>query len=205
MTPMSRPADTRQDAAGVTQLDAALLQSWPLPVDDGSDKYSRGTVLVVGGSTMTPGAVLLAGRAALRMGAGRVQVATAPRLRSPSVSHCPEAMVMPWRAAPDGVLRESIAEADAVVVGPGLLGDDVAAVVDAVLRDVRPDSVVVLDAAAIMVFDQLDPANVDRVRARAVDDAEPRGGALVGHRCAVRRRGRRGRARRPRLVRPVRC
>ena len=30
---------------------------------------------------------------------------------------------------------------------------------------VRPDCVVVLDAAAIMVFDQLDPATVDRVRA----------------------------------------
>ena len=149
----------------MTQLDAALLQSWPLPVDDGSDKYSRGTVLVVGGSTMTPGAVLLAGRAALRMGAGRVQVATAPEIAIPVGVAFPETMVMPWRAAPDGPLRESIAEADAVVVGPGLMGDDVAAVVDTVLRDVRPDCVVVLDAAAIMVFDQLDPATVDRVRA----------------------------------------
>src|SRR6187431_3002211 len=82
-TSVSRHADTRQDSAGVTRLDAALLQSWPLPVDDGSDKYSRGTVLVVGGSTMTPGAVLLAGRAALRMGAGRVQVATAPEVAIP--------------------------------------------------------------------------------------------------------------------------
>ena len=166
MTPVSRLADTRQDSAGVTQLDAALLQSWPLPVGDGSDKYSRGTVLVVGGSTMTPGAVLLAGRAALRMGAGRLQVATAPEVAIPVGVAFPEAMVMPWRTTPDGPLRESIAAADAVVVGPGLLGDDVAAVVDAVLRGVRPDCVVVLDAAAIMVFNQLDPATVDRVRAR---------------------------------------
>lgn len=165
MTPASRPADTQQDPAGATQLDAALLQSWPLPVDDGSDKYSRGTVLVVGGSSMTPGAVLLAGRAALRMGAGRLQVATAPEVAIPVGVAFPEAMVMPWRAAPDGLLRESIAEADAVVVGPGLLGDEVAAVVDAVLRDVHRGCVVVLDAAAIMVFDRLDPATVDRVRA----------------------------------------
>lgn len=43
----------------------ALLRDWALPVPTGG-KEARGTVLVVGGSRFTPGAVLLAGVAALR-------------------------------------------------------------------------------------------------------------------------------------------
>ena len=114
----------------MVRLDARLLQSWQLPVDEDRDKYSRGTVLVVGGSSMTPGAVLLAGRAALRMGAGRVQIATVPDVVIPVGVALPEAMVMPWEGEPSDRLKESISKADAVVVGPGLLGDDVVAVVD---------------------------------------------------------------------------
>ena len=161
---MSHRVDAPRDQTDVVRLDSRLLQSWPLPVDDDGDKYSRGTVLVVGGSSMTPGAVLLAGRAALRMGAGRVQIATVPDVVVPVGVALPEAMVMPWEEEPSDRLRESISNADAVVVGPGLLGDDVVAVVDVVLRDARRDSVVVLDAAAIMVYDELDAATLDRAR-----------------------------------------
>src|SRR3954469_9027313 len=53
-----------------------LLREWPLPDPEG-DKHSRGTVLVAGGSRCNPGAVLLAGVAALRAGAGRLQLAVA--------------------------------------------------------------------------------------------------------------------------------
>src|SRR5436853_5381724 len=60
-----------------------LLREWALP-DPAGGKESRGTVLVVGGSRFTPGAVLLAGEAALRAGAGRLQLGvtatTAPAL-----------------------------------------------------------------------------------------------------------------------------
>ena len=41
-----------------------LLRAWPLPETSGT-KYARGQVLVIGGSTTTPGAVMLAGVAAL--------------------------------------------------------------------------------------------------------------------------------------------
>jgi len=42
----------------------------------GGDKEERGRVLVVGGGPETPGAVILAATAALRAGAGKIQVAT---------------------------------------------------------------------------------------------------------------------------------
>src|SRR6195952_6120733 len=56
----------------------SLLHSWPLPrPGQNGGKESRGRVLVVGGSQSTPGAVLLAGVGALRVGAGKLQMATA--------------------------------------------------------------------------------------------------------------------------------
>lgn len=68
-------------------LTPALLRDWSLPKVDDS-KYARGDVLVIGGARATPGAVLLAGLAALRMGAGRLSLGVAesaavnPRRRS---------------------------------------------------------------------------------------------------------------------------
>lgn len=152
----------------MVRLDTDLLRAWPLQVHGEGDKYSRGTVLIVGGSVMTPGAVLLAGRAALRMGAGRLQIATVADVTIPVGVALPEAMVLPFDRGLDDQLRESIRTADAVVVGPGLVGDDVESIVELVLRDVGPESTVVLDAAAIMVFGQLDLALVDSVRSRLV-------------------------------------
>ena len=61
------------EAVGVT---VDLLRSWPLP-DPGSDKEARGLVVVVGGNRSTPGAVVLAGESALRVGGGKLQVVTA--------------------------------------------------------------------------------------------------------------------------------
>ncbi|MCW2748704.1 MAG: carbohydrate kinase, partial [Nocardioidaceae bacterium] len=70
-----------------------LLRGWPLPEPDGGKK-TRGTVLVIGGSRFTPGAVLLAGVAALRAGAGRLQLATT-QSSAPALSIAvPEAKVI---------------------------------------------------------------------------------------------------------------
>jgi len=164
------PTSPRDDSApsGMVRLDADLLRTWPLQVHGEGDKYSRGTVLIVGGSVMTPGAVLLAGRAALRMGAGRLQIATVADVTISVGVALPEAMVLSFDRMLDDQLQESVRNADAVVVGPGLIGDDVSSIVEFVLRDVRPESTVVLDAAAIMVFEQLDPALVESVRSRLV-------------------------------------
>ena len=57
-------------------VDADALLAWPLPAGEGS-KYERGQVLVIGGGPTAPGAAMLAGEAALRVGAGRLTLAVA--------------------------------------------------------------------------------------------------------------------------------
>ena len=50
--PPSPRAEPRRAVEAAEDLDADLLRSWSLPVESDGDKYSRGTVLVIGGSTM---------------------------------------------------------------------------------------------------------------------------------------------------------
>src|SRR3954469_14003010 len=102
-----------------------LLRRWQLP-DPQGDKESRGTVLVVGGSRYTPGAVLLAGVAALRAGAGRLQLAVEASTAAALSIAVPEAKVigLPERSGdvPDELL-ELARDADVLAIGPGL--DDI--------------------------------------------------------------------------------
>ncbi|MGZ4660773.1 MAG: NAD(P)H-hydrate dehydratase, partial [Arthrobacter sp.] len=65
----------RSDSSPVP-VTPSLLRDWRLPAP-GADKYSRGSVLVVGGARSTPGAALLAGVSALRAGAGKLTLAVA--------------------------------------------------------------------------------------------------------------------------------
>ncbi|MER7071785.1 NAD(P)H-hydrate dehydratase [Terrabacter sp. NPDC000476] len=110
-----------------TRIDPELLGSWPLPAADG-DKSQKGTVLVVGGARQTPGAVLLAAEAALRVGAGKVQVATARDTAGAVAVALPEAYVEGLPVTPGGELSVTGAErvleladgADVVLIGPGL-------------------------------------------------------------------------------------
>ncbi|HEY0536449.1 MAG TPA: NAD(P)H-hydrate dehydratase [Actinoplanes sp.] len=127
-----------------------LLRGWPLP-DPSGDKESRGTVLVVGGSRFNPGAVLLAGVAALRAGAGRLQLAVADESAVPLSVAVPEARVVgfPHDGIPDEVLTLA-ADADVIALGPGL--DDIEQTADlmrAVLDAASPETAVVLDAYAL--------------------------------------------------------
>src|SRR5690242_10560159 len=64
--------------AEAQRVDAgAVRQRWPLRSPSGtSDKEERGQLVVIGGATHTPGAVLLAGLAGLRVGAGKLTIAT---------------------------------------------------------------------------------------------------------------------------------
>jgi hydroxyethylthiazole kinase-like uncharacterized protein yjeF len=105
-----------------------LLGEWTLPEATGT-KYSRGQVLVVGGSRKTPGGVLLAGRSALRMGAGRLSVAVARSIAAHVAVSLPECGATPLDEDSDGsvtgvgsgaALADELKRADAVLVGPGL-------------------------------------------------------------------------------------
>lgn len=136
---------------------ARLLRAWPLP-DPGGGKESRGTVLVVGGSRYTPGAVLLAGVAALRAGAGRLQLGVTTTTAAALSIAVPEAKVLGLPETDAGSVAGDVpdhllalaAEADVVAIGPGL--DDIAettTLMRKVLDAVPPGTPVVLDAYAL--------------------------------------------------------
>ena len=132
-----------------------LLRDWALPeVEDGGDKNARGTVLVVGGSASTPGALLLTGLAALRTGAGKLQMVTVEATSVALAVAVPEAGVTGLGgdplggAAADEVVSRS-ERATALVLGPGLMDKDGAL---ALLRAVLPrldGTSVVLDGLAL--------------------------------------------------------
>lgn len=135
-----------------------LLRGWPMPTpDDTADKHARGTALVVGGTVSTPGAVLLAGIAALRVGAGRLQIATVAETAVALGVAIPEAMVVGHPSDGSGSLAAGFAEhldagrLGAVLIGPGLGGDGVLELLTALLPRVR-EVPVVLDAAALNVL-----------------------------------------------------
>jgi len=150
----------RRDAP--TPLDAALLRAWPLPLDEHGDKLTRGTVLVVAGSTTTAGAALLAGTAALRMGAGRLQIATAAPISMGLSIAMPEAMVLPLAVDDEGELLadqvegrlgEPVSTAQAILVGPGMTGPAaIRAIVNTIGTRMSPDAVLVADAAALQAI-----------------------------------------------------
>jgi hydroxyethylthiazole kinase-like uncharacterized protein yjeF len=157
-----------------------LLRGWPLPeVDDGGDKKARGTVLVAGGSTSTPGALLLTGLAALRTGAGKLQMVTVEATAVALAVAVPEAGVAGIGGDPlgDAAADEVVARserADALVLGPGLMDKDAAG---ALLRAVLPrlaDVPVVLDGLALTALAD-DPSLLEGVPAALT----PNGGELA--------------------------
>lgn len=141
----------------------ALLRRMPLPplaADD--DKEERGRVLVIGGSMLVPGAILLAGIAALRAGAGKLQLAT---VRGAAVSLAlavPESLVVPLPATAGGeiaapraagVLRRYVAEADAVLIGPGMSRKrSLHALLSSVVSSLGDGATLVLDGAAAVAL-----------------------------------------------------
>jgi ADP-dependent NAD(P)H-hydrate dehydratase len=140
-----------------------LLREWPLPTPDGS-KYSRGQVLVVGGARRSPGAALLAGEAALRVGAGRLTIAVAASVATQVAVALPECGIIALAETADGHIvggairtaRDDLRAADTVLVGPGLDDPDQAAALLTLLPGlVSKRAVVVLDAFALGVLREL--------------------------------------------------
>ena len=127
-----------------TLITPTVLRRIPLPLPHGDgDKEARGRVLVVGGGRETPGAVVLAGTAALRAGAGKLQVATSESHAALVASALPEARVFALPETKAGKLskaacaklEEHLSKAQCVCLGPGLIEDEsVARFVEATLR-----------------------------------------------------------------------
>lgn len=117
-------------------------------------KGSYGTVLVVAGSRGMSGAAVLCGRAALRSGAGLVQVACPCNVQDVVAAAYPAYTTVGIRQHADGTFGDGAAEelvelasaADAVVIGPGLgRADGTVRFVRQLLADLT-DATVVLDA-----------------------------------------------------------
>jgi len=138
------------------QIDPALLRTMPLPeLPEESDKEARGRVLIVAGGPQVPGAPLLTGLAALRTGAGKLQLA-APRAMALALGvAAPEAGIVALPVGADGeigpqalpALAEAAKGADAIVVGPGMMGAHTASV--ATETALMTKGALVLDAGAL--------------------------------------------------------
>ena len=112
-------ADTEQplSEAWGFRLDAKWVSENMPRRKESAHKGSAGHVLVVGGGPGMAGAPVLAGYAALRMGAGRVSIACHPDSRTAGGTS-PELMVTAVRDKEE--LPRLLANADVVVIGPGL-------------------------------------------------------------------------------------
>jgi hydroxyethylthiazole kinase-like uncharacterized protein yjeF len=111
-----------------TLVTPQVLREWRLPEPSGG-KNARGSILVIGGSAETLGAVLLAAEGAMRAGAGKLQVATVASRAAFAAQALPEALVRGLPETADGAIRADAADevrdlaesAAAVLIGPGMV------------------------------------------------------------------------------------
>lgn len=142
------------------KLTPALLKKYPLPPIGAGDKDERGSILIIAGSRDVAGAPLLTALAAMRAGAGRLQVATVESAAPHLAVSMPEAMVVGLAQGRDGgfapstvkALADRAAKAGAVVAGPGMQGNGHTARLAAAL--VANGNPLVLDAALLRALPQ---------------------------------------------------
>ena len=165
----------RRPSVAITR---ALLKRLALPQPDAEgDKDERGRVLVVGGSAQVAGAVLLAGVAALRAGAGKLQLATVASAAGALGIAVPEALVVALPATREGEIAGARAHAplakfasstNALLVGPGMSSDSSAhALIAPLVPRLGDEATLVLDAAAILALRD-DETMLHRLEGRAV-------------------------------------
>lgn len=143
-------------AAECSRIDDALLEAALPPRRRTAHKGDFGHVLVVGGGEGMPGAARLCGEAALRAGAGRVSVATAPAHAAILAATRPELMC--HAVADTADLEPLLEKADVIAFGPGLgLSEWSQALFERVAADGRP---AVWDADALNLL-AATPASAD--------------------------------------------
>jgi NAD(P)H-hydrate epimerase len=144
-----------------------------------SHKGSYGHLLVVSGSLGKTGAAALAGKAALRMGAGLVTVATASSALPGIARSMMELMTEPLPETPaKSVAREALPRVlelmkgkDALLIGPGLsMNPSTAEFVLALLPKIRIPAVIDADALNVIAAD---PEVLRRLQAPAVLTPHP--------------------------------
>jgi ADP-dependent NAD(P)H-hydrate dehydratase len=117
----------------VIDIDDKLLLNWPLPgPDPQGDKNSRGRILIIAGSQEMPGTAILSGLAALRAGAGKVQIATGKSIAQSVAAAILEGKIfalpetLKGGIAPDAAdaILEQAQRADSILIGPGLVDEE---------------------------------------------------------------------------------
>ena len=153
----------------------SVLREWALP-KAGDSKYGRGQVVVLGGARRAPGAVMLAGLASLRVGAGRLTLGVAGSVSTQVAVAVPECGVVELGETASGSIRgdsvdvaaTDLASADAVVIGPGLDDpDECVALLESLPGFVSSEATLLLDAFALGVLPRV-PAIVDEFADRLI-------------------------------------
>ena len=178
----------------------AALRDWKLP-EPGAGKEARGHLLVIGGTASTPGAVALAGEAALRAGAGKLQIATPGPAAAALAVSVPEALVVVLpenaRGSIDITAADQLASyasgPDALLIGSGFVDpEDSEGLISAFAAEL--DTPVVVDALGSAFLTQ-HPEGLTTPRRSRRAHRQPQGARH--HRGPRPRRGGRGPARVP--------
>lgn len=134
----------------------------PLPAHRGEvDKDARGRVLAIGGCAEMPGALLLAGVAALRAGAGKLQLGTSASVAPMLALAIPESLVIALPESEGAIcasaherLDARIANADVLLLGPGLAAcKETDKLARAILAAAHAPQQLVLDAAVLATLE----------------------------------------------------
>ncbi|MCL2632453.1 MAG: NAD(P)H-hydrate dehydratase [Coriobacteriia bacterium] len=148
-----------------------------------ANKYTRGSLLVIAGSTRYPGAAILAAQAAARSGTGYVTLAvpaevvevcqshllTIPVLAAKSDNGCFAADALP-------VLLNQIRQVDAVLIGPGMTATEATCrFLTDIFRQVKQPMVLDADALNLLSWDYTEqPAlPISAVGPSCFDDTPP--------------------------------
>ncbi len=127
-------------------------------------KGSHGHVLIIGGGRGMPGAVRLAGEAALRSGAGLVTLATHPDHAHSCTGDRPELMCRGVSGRED--LENFLGRASVIAIGPGLGTDEWASDLVASALEARDrNTPLIIDADALNLLAQMPsiPQNQNRI------------------------------------------
>lgn len=132
-------------------IDQALLKKVIIERSRTSHKGDYGRLLLLGGTYPYGGAIIMAALAAVKSGAGLVTVGT-DRENIPALhSHLPEAMA--FSIQDQQLLKEQLARAEVVLLGPGL-GDDTFGedLVKQVFASLSQNQILIVDGGALTIL-----------------------------------------------------
>jgi ADP-dependent NAD(P)H-hydrate dehydratase / NAD(P)H-hydrate epimerase len=149
---ISEAALTSIAPRAVVNAPAVWRDALPRPGAE-SHKYARGAALILSGSGHHTGAARLAARAALRVGAGIVSVASPPDAVAVNAAHLTAVMVAPFASAREFEALLADERRRAIALGPGAgVGPTLRKLVAAALTKPAKQRTIVLDADALTSF-----------------------------------------------------